>query len=684
MTTKIPFHATGKLPADAQAVLRYAKEEVFGSEKVQFIPSEQGLNLNPRDMITFTPRYLVAALHAVNNSLPHITPFDCDPDEVLYFDIESHNEGRQWGMKPREFFRLGQYAWGPTGAVTLTTDYDEMLNALGRASGIIGHNIHPFDLSVLYGKDSLWPLQAAQDGRVFDTMVFANLAFPVPEVYTDRKGHTYRDADTPKTTWKWLGLDNLSYQLNLPGKIGNLQELAKKYNPPKTLVDDLDYSLIPLDDPDFLEYAKQDVVALQDLTSALLVMKDVDEYDWREQLKAAIDAQITRNGFKVDVPAAEKRRDEQAVIREQIVTQLQQDYGLPTEGKQPWRSTAGKNAIWNALEDNGINPKELPDWPKTKTGYSLGGDVLKQFTADTPAAELGTALAEIMGQRPLPQQALDSVYEDGFTHPNLTSLQRSGRTSVTKPGLTVWTSRGAGAIEKSYFVPDNDNEVLVEFDFSQADARIVAAYSGDTEFVKRFAPGSDAHEITGRLVFGDEKYDSDSDGFRYIAKKLGHAYSYRAGAPKLAATSGEPLEVAEMFVTRMEEAYPEVTKWQNRVTREGRRGFVVNDWGRTIIVNPYHAYTQAPAMYGQSGTRELMVDAMIRMLEFDVRLVQWIKVPVHDALVFSIPETELDWALPKIVELMSCTWGPSEGGQMVEFPVESGKPAKNWAEASHG
>lgn len=687
-----------------KAVLRKAKELVWGKDVVQFKRVEPGpgvvcfgggdgiRTLSPAQMSSYpgAEGYLAAAFHRYNGSEPR-TPFPgINPDNILYFDIESHNAGKQWGMKPEEFFRLGQFAWGPTGEVQLTTDYNEMIDAIDLADGLVGHNIHAFDLSALFGKDDTYPLQRSMEKEIFDTMVFAALACPAPPFYTNRAGSNMK-AEKPAEILKWLSLDNLSFQLGLDGKEGDLKALAKKYNPPKTLDRDLDYGLIPLDDPDFLAYAAQDVVALQELTTALLWMHEPTEYDWREQLNAAIDAQNSRNGFRVDIPVAQARAKTLTERKEVVLREMEEKYGFPTEGKMPWRTNPGKEAILKALADQGITPETHPDWTKTKTGnISLGGEVLIELTEGTPAEDMGQALAEIMGQRSLAQLALASVQPDGKVHPEITALQRSGRKSTTKPGLTVWTSRGKGAIEKAYFVPDSDNEVLIEFDYSQADARIVAALSGDEEFTKRFADGIDAHELTGRLVFGDKRYDEEMPDdpkkhpLRQVAKALGHAYAYRAGPKTLARTSGESEDVARAFVNAMERAYRKVTRWQEKVTDEGVSGYVTNHWGRRMVIQREREYTQAPAMYGQSGTRELMVDALIRMAYADLRLITWLKAQVHDALVFSVPKSELDWAVPKIKELMECSWAPNDGtGREVFFPVGVGEPAQTWEQAGH-
>lgn len=692
---EIKFNAKQKFSPAAKQILKDVTVSVFGDEPIKMVPSEPGPDvlcfgttggidtLSPWQVETYSNPHPYLRIAFSKLKVETRIPWDCDPEKVLYLDTETHNAGKQWGMTPREFFRLGQYAWGPLGEVHLTTDYDEILEVVRSAHGVVAHNGHPFDLSTLFGKDSTEALEMAMENRIFDTMVFANLALPAPEVYTTRAG-VKAFGGKPEMIRKWLSLDNLCYQLGLDGKEGDLKALAKKYNPPKTRVADMDYGLIPLDDPEFLDYARQDVKALQELTTALIIAHPITEYDWREQLNAAIDAQNSRNGFKVDIEVAQARADMLAARRQAILDELVEKYDFPTEGKMPWRKTEGIAAIRKALYDVGIVPEAIVDWTKTKTGnVSLGGDVLIEQTKGTDAEELGQALAELMGQRTLSQLALDSVHPDGFTHPDITALQRSGRKSTTKPGLTVWSSRGDKSIEKSYFVPDTEEQVLIEFDFSQADARIVAAYSGDEGFKERFAEGVDAHELTGRVVFGDEVYDSNPYEYRQTSKALGHAYAYRAAPKTLARTSGQPESVARMFVEKMQRAYPDVTYWQEVVTDEGRRGFVINDWGRRMEVDPERAYTQAPAMYGQSGTRELVVDALIRLLYDDIRFIKWLKAQVHDALVFSIPEVDLFWAVPRIKELMESHWKPRVGGQEIHFPVGSGPAAKNWQLAGH-
>lgn len=463
----------------------------------------------------------------------------------LFMDTETHNAGTQWGKTPREFVRLFQYAWD-WGPVQTTTDYDEMISLIESADMVVAHNGHAFDWSTLYGADSIRPLELAQEGRLLDTMILAHLVAPVPYSYTNRAGHTYYDAGKPAQAMTYYSLDNLCFQFGLDGKVGNLQDLAKKYNPPKTKVRDLDYGLIPLDDPEFMAYAVQDVEALRELYAALVeVQRGVGysrEYLFREQEIAAVNAQIGRNGIRIDTDSAQERVDFQAKQRDELLAWLVENYDFPTEGKQPWKSNAGKDAVLRVLESYSITFDDNPAWTATAKGApSFSGDTMLAITEGTEAEELGQTLAILQGQRSMAALALESTYADGRAHPDTTMFQRSGRFSVSRPAITIWDNDN-----KDLFLAD-EGHVCVELDFSNADARAVAAMSGDKNFALRFEADEDGnakydgHNLTGEAFFGAELYYSQLDDhgkpiLRPAAKAGGHALNYNIGPNKLAVT----------------------------------------------------------------------------------------------------------------------------------------------------
>ena len=76
------------------------------------------------------------------------TPWDgvLDPETVLYLDIETHEAEKQWDMPLAEFFRLGQFSFGPEGEIIVTKHLGEFMEAVNQAEALIAHNGHPLRL----------------------------------------------------------------------------------------------------------------------------------------------------------------------------------------------------------------------------------------------------------------------------------------------------------------------------------------------------------------------------------------------------------------------------------------------------------------------------------------------------------------------------------------------------------
>lgn len=573
-------------------------------------------------------------------------------DDVLVMDTETLSSIHRWNTHPRDFFRLGQYAWGE-GDVVLTEDFDEMIDAVKSARLVIGHNIHTYDLSYMLGDDAL---------RIpaFDTFTHAGCVCPAPYRFLNSRG-VVQSADSPGSAMAFYSLENMCFTFGIPGKHGNLKEMAKRHG--------CDIGEIPMDN-EYREYARQDVVASRELARAMFSVAKPTTYEWREQEIAAINAQISRNGFRVDRAVAEARVKKLKVRKDAVLLDLVMDYEFPTTGKQPWRSKVGKQAL---IEILGHSAKNLP---KTKTGaQSLSGDAILGVTQGTENESLGQALAELMGQRSLAQLALDNVQDDGFTHPDISSLQRSKRFSVSNPGLSVWTARGPGAIEKSYFVADDETHDLYEMDFSAADARVVAAYSGDRQYLKDMTDERfDAHAQMAQWCFGMAEFNKNPKGLRQRAKPVTHSIPYGSGGKKISLTVDIPLEAGHAVIKKFSKKYPAVVKWMGRVRETGKQGFLTNAWGGSLYIEHGRTYTQSPALLGQNGTRELLCDGLIRCR--DAGILQYLKITVHDAIVFSFPKDHPH--LRRTAEKCFTTEFKS-----VPFPLISGKPASNWHEAGH-
>lgn len=628
------------------------------------------------------------------------------PDDTLFFDIETHTITERYSMGPREYFRLGGYSWGESDEIRITDSYDEMIQVIRRAGTVVGHNIHAFDLSVLFGVESWEQLRMAREYRVFDTLTHGTLVMPAPYKYTDYQGRL-QTVTKPEGARKWFKLANLAHQLNVPGKLLDLAEMAEQYEfefvpilkkdgTPGKRMNKIrkdvccGYGNIPIDDPTFREYLRDDVRAARHVARAMLENEGIPgRYEWDEQVSAGILAQISRNGVVVDQEATQSLMYEQDWKAAHVLDMLRDRYGMPVDTKKPLATTLGKEAILAAMTELGISTNGLD---RTDTGnLSFGGDSIRKAcgfietskgwdcpdTVPGPVKEFAEALAMLAGQRSMPELTWKSMHPDGRVHPEIASLQKSGRNSVTDPGLTVYDIR-----YKHLLLPDSDRHGMCSFDYSNADARVVAALSGDRAFAVRFQPGQDGHLINAIAVWGEDTVRSDLDYYRNkMSKPMGHAWGYRVGAGTLSNNTGIIEATCKKFLTGLNRAFPGVVAWQNAVVEKARRlGYVKNLWGRKMKVDPKRVFTQAPALEGQGGTTEIMKRGLFKMTD---RMIRMIKIPVHDELVTSIPLDTYDEDRAEFVRCLSSEMDPP-GGQRIEFPVGSNEiPAQNWAEAKH-
>lgn len=656
-----------------------------------------------------------------------------------FYDTEGFNAGWEYRMPAHEFVRLFQYAIND-GPVILKEihnpeDLEEVRNILRAADYVVAHNQISADLRWIFGTESIEPLQMALDRKVIDPFYLANLLLPAPFSYKRANGSISTAANKPvEHTMGWLSLGNLTHQFDLPGKIGDLKEIAKRYNPPGTKVADLNYGLIDLKDEEFLKYAHEDVVAVRALYHYLIGLVKSQNYPgetiWREMaVQSAVCGQMRANGILVNQDYANARIQEMADKRAEILKWLEDEFDFPQEGKAPWSTNAGKEAIVRAFAHFGVTP-ETHEWPLTPKGaLKLGGEDLKALAEGTEAEEFAAAIAELKGQRALSQLVMDSMKEDGRVHPKITALQRSSRWSFTEPGITIFGERNERLKADKALFTAGPGKVLAGFDYSSADARAMAALSGDEAYAERFAEDEngedlhDAHNLTGEAIFGADAYygegargKSARPPLRVVAKITGHSMNYSVGAYKLAVElnkaakaagldmhfwapagkgrDGEPKAkpIPELpgsmhtrdFIDNFNEAYPWLKNFKDRAVEEATaNGYITNTWGRRLYTDKGKEYTTAPAMYGQGTTAGIMGDAILRLCARGEYYIRALRAIIHDELLLEFDEETIERDIEVVKECMEVTFDPGTNISIpMRFPVGYGW-GKTWRDASH-
>jgi len=446
------------------------------------------------------------------------------------------------------------------------------------------------------------------------------------------------------------------------------KELAKEYG---------GWDRIPAGDPRYTDYLRADL----DLTRRLDAAIPWDPYEQREAWVATVTARATLSGFKVDVPGLTARAAELARRAEDGRTLLHERFGFPlTDGKgkpyaAPQRTNAGKVALESALTSFGV---DVSSWPRNKDGsLSLAKEVLE--TAADWARAAGhaclpviEAVQEMNGIRNNAANVLRCVSPDGRVHPQFLPFQSTGRWSVLEPGLTV-LKKGTSDSERAFLVAD-EGHVLLSIDADQVDIRCAAAHAQDPGLIALLNdPDRDIHTEIAAMSRVERKY----------AKTLDLGWLYGRTAKGMAEnTPGVTPQAAYAVTGYMASAFPGVVAWQKRVREMGDAGVLLtNGWGRRLRVDPQRSYTQAPAMIGQSTTRDVIAECLITLAHKAPDILPLLRVIVHDEVVLQAKEEDAQEIGRIVRDCMSREWAPAGASLPVRFTAGRGeiRTSRTWS-----
>lgn len=631
--------------------------------------------------------------------------------KIIAADIESGSVKELHSFGPGYVRLCGWKVVGSTDPVTISTDPQEMIDALMRADGITWHNGVNFDAMAMAkwaGAD-----YEALARKSFDTMIVERHLNPVAAKGAQPGGY--------------YGLDQTAARYGVSGKssvdFDNKREIvrrirgdveANKLKRGKTdefgvlkLLAALygGFHLIDQNDPDYRTYLEFDVLAQEGLflkqwAKVQAQSPDSQRYIRREHAVSAAMGRVTLEGFRVDTDETMRRWSAGQARLDAGKQRLHERYGMPLEGKFPHRSNPGKAAFRQALLDTGISDKALAaNWPMGKDGSLLTGkDVLNGFIPlfderKPAAAELCRIILAMNGERSIYGTVLDHLNGDRV-HPYIGPDQSSGRWSMKDPGLTVFGKRGGKAKERAIMLAD-EGEVLVAIDADQIDARMIAVMCQDPAYMELFEPGRDLHsEVAWRIWSSPADHGPDCTTSPEVrckcvkrdrAKVFGHGFNYGMGAKGMASQHGVDVEVAYEFVQGMTEAFPRLAAWKEEMRRAaGMVGYgeeVPSDdtyrilhtaFGRPVRVERQRAYTQACAQLGQGSTRDAMAEAILRLPAATRRR---IKAVIHDEIVLSIPAENAQETAQAIADGMAFEMAG------VNLTFGCSRVSKNWAGA---
>ena len=274
----------------------------------------------------------------------------------------------------------------------------------------------------------------------------------------------------------------------------------------------------------------------------------------------------------------------------------------------------------------------LPRTPKGRlrvTAESLAA-LLDQHAAALPEKAAGLARARLAMSKASNLIAnlrgfLAAADPAGRVHPQINTLRaKTARMSITGPALQTLKKHDPRL--RRCFTAD-PGHVLISCDFSQVEIRVAAALADDPTLKQVITSGTDIHDATAKLMYGD----GFSDEQRTISKRATFGTIYGGGARALASQTGVSEDTARQVISRWRRTYPRVIAYGKRLAELAE---VVTASGRRIPADPARPYANANYAV-QSTARDLLLAAVYTLVTRHRVGGLWLF--VHDEIIVQAP-----------------------------------------------
>lgn len=286
----------------------------------------------------------------------------------------------------------------------------------------------------------------------------------------------------------------------------------------------------------------------------------------------------------------------------------------------------------------------LPCGKKTKTGYSTNAETLEKLRPHSEIIEDILDYRQVAKLRSTYAEGLVKVADNGDrVHTNFRQTgTATGRLSSSEPNLqNIPIKTELGREFRRYFIPKNENYLLIDADYSQIELRILAHISGDRNMTEAFLSGADIHTSTASKVFGVAP-ENVTPEMRKRAKAVNFGILYGMGDFRLSNDLHISMKQAKEYIESYLASYPEIAAYLEKVKAEARaNGYVTTIMGRRRYIPELSGKNKNLQSFGervamnspiQGSAADIIKIAMINVagkLEgLDARLI----LQVHDEL----------------------------------------------------
>ncbi|QGJ88798.1 DNA polymerase I [Mycobacterium phage Yecey3] len=529
----------------------------------------------------------------------------------------------QFGTRD-EAFVLPVEEWGPQGIM-------EVKDALEHVGKIVLQNAS-YDLQVLdqcFGikMEDLWP-------KVLDTQILAKLVDPRP-FEAGGFGHSLEE----------LIAEFISKELAEDVK-KLMVKLAQEHKTTKAKI----WRTIDLFHPEYLKYAGMDAIFTARICSSLAplvpdVSRPLVAY---EHKLSEICSYIDRRGFLLDVEYAQTLSDNMRRDQEVWEAIAFTEYGVD--------KVNSTEDVAEALEvETGVKITGRTETGKRKVDKELLGSLVESGNELAMIVEEAKRLGK--WNTTWVQKFLDTRDVEDRCHTFVNPLQaRTSRMSIT--GIPAQTLPASDWIIRRCFVAE-PGHLISSVDYQTQELRVLAALSGDQTMIEAFRQNADLHQITADA----------SQVVRKVGKMANFLTVYGGGAKTLAQQAKIDFPTAKRVLDGFAKTYPSVARLSKKLGAEaGRNGYIITPTGRRLPVDSSRTYSALNYLI-QSSSRDVTCRALIRLHE--AGFTPYLRLPIHDEIVASLPAEKAQWGAQEIARLMQEQMGPVTIGTDPEVGMRS-------------
>jgi len=481
------------------------------------------------------------------------------------------------------------------------------------------YDLQVFDQTLGVKMEELWP-------KVRDTKILAHLIDPRP-TRDGGAGHSLED------------LTRVHIDSEIADEVKTLMKsLAKEEGCTISVI----WKKVKLDNELYTLYAGMDVILTSRLLRKLkpLVPAESQNLIRFEHEVAEVCSYIERTGFLLDREHAEKTsqelKGEEAHWRGIAV-----DYGCESVNRP-----ADIAEVFKAYK--------IPVPDTTPTGRpKIDDDLLKKLADEGNEFATAVVKARRAGKwrKTWVDRFIKTADKERRCHASIQPLAaRTGRMSIT--GIPAQTLPAGDSKIRDCFLSE-PGHCIVSVDYQAQELRILAFLSGDRNMIRAFRAGEDLHLITARSAFGEHVQKGDPE--RRIGKVVNFARVYGGGAAVVSKQTGIDLVTAKKVVDGFDKAFPKVKEYSSKLQKEGsRNGFIITPTGRKLPVDPTKSYAALNYMV-QSTARDVTAHALLRLHREGYT--PYIRLPIHDEVLLSVPEDKAAAAALKVAKVMTRQMG---------------------------